>query len=70
LNLIRVKHNSDNCTLCMKCKNVCPESQVLNMIGKRSASVIMAECTNCGRCVDVCDDDALKFSIRNYLSEK
>ncbi len=69
-NLIRVKHNSDNCTLCMKCKNVCPEVQVLNMIGKRSESVSMAECTNCGRCVDVCDDDALKFGIRNYLSEK
>ena len=68
-NILRVRHNSDNCTLCMKCKNVCPEVQVLNMIGKRSASVTMAECTNCGRCVDVCDDDALHFGIRNYLSE-
>ncbi len=69
-NVVRVEHNSDNCTLCMKCKNVCPEVQVLNMIGKRSEHVTMAECTNCGRCVDVCDDDALGFSIRNYLSEK
>lgn len=69
-NLLRVKHNSDNCTLCMKCKNVCPEVPVLHMIGKRSEFVSMAECTNCGRCVDVCDDDALGFSIRNYLSEQ
>lgn len=65
--LIRVTHNSDNCTLCMKCKDVCPETQVLNMIGKRSEVVSMAECTNCGRCVDVCDDEALRFHIRNYL---
>lgn len=65
--LLRVKHNSDNCTLCMKCKDICPETQVLNMIGKRSEAVSMAACTNCGRCVDVCDDEALSFHIRNYL---
>ncbi len=65
--LLRVKHNSDNCTLCMKCKDICPETQVLNMIGKRSEVVSMAACTNCGRCVDVCDDEALSFHIRNYL---
>ncbi len=68
-NLIRVEHNSENCTLCMKCKDVCPETQVLNMIGKRSEFVTMAECTNCGRCVDVCDDDALEFAIRNVIKD-
>ncbi len=61
--LLSVKHNSDNCTLCMKCKDVCPEVQVLNMIGKRSERVVQPECTNCGRCIDVCDDDALGFDI-------
>ncbi|WP_456392362.1 quinol dehydrogenase ferredoxin subunit NapH [Nitratifractor sp.] len=68
--LIRVKHDSDNCTLCMKCKEVCPEVQVLGMIGKRSEFVSGQECSNCGRCVDVCDDDALDFHIRNYLSKE
>jgi len=62
--LFRVKHNSDNCTLCMKCTDICPERPVLNMIGKRSEFVSQAECTNCGRCIDVCDDDALGFEIR------
>jgi len=66
-NLIRIKHNSDNCTLCMKCKTVCPEVEVLGMIGKRSEFVSRKECTNCGRCVDVCDDDALGFQLRNFL---
>jgi ferredoxin-type protein NapH len=37
---------------------------VLNMIGKRNERVVMPECTNCGRCIDVCDDDALAFDIR------
>jgi len=60
---LSVKHNADNCTLCMKCKEVCPESQVLNMIGKRSELVTKQECTNCGRCIDVCNDDALSFTI-------
>lgn len=67
--LLQVTHNHDNCTLCMKCKDVCPEVQVLNMIGKRSESVVQQECTNCGRCVDVCDDDALGFHIRNVLNK-
>ena len=66
-NLFRVKHNSENCTLCMKCKEVCPETPVLNMIGKRSEFVTKIECTNCGRCVDVCNDDALDFNIRSFI---
>lgn len=62
--LIRVKHNQEKCTLCMKCTAICPEKPVLHMIGKRSEFVAMGECTNCGRCIEVCDDDALKFDIR------
>lgn len=69
--LIRVKHNAEACTACMKCKEVCPEKEVLHMVAKESESVTMGACTNCGRCVEVCDDDALNFSIRNYaLKEK
>jgi ferredoxin-type protein NapH len=66
---IRVKHNQPNCTLCMKCKDVCPEKHVLHMIGKSSESVNSGECTNCGRCVEVCDDDALNFGIRDYIKK-
>ncbi len=67
--LLSVKHTSENCTLCMKCKEVCPEVQVLNIIGKRSELVSQIECTNCGRCIDVCDDDALNFSILNLAKK-
>jgi ferredoxin-type protein NapH len=68
--LLRVDHNHNNCTLCMKCTEVCPEKPVLNMIGKRSEEVSQIECTNCGRCIDVCDDDALGFKIRDLKTRK
>ena len=68
--LIRVHHNAPNCTACMKCKEVCPENQVLHMVTKTSIPVLNGECTNCGRCIEVCDDDALNFSIKNLKKER
>jgi ferredoxin-type protein NapH len=68
--LIRVKHDHEACTACMKCKVVCPENQVLYMINKESISVTDGECTNCGRCIDVCNDNALGFSIRSFGNKK
>ena len=68
--LIRVDHDHEKCIACMKCKEVCPENQVLFMITKSSEQVLSGECTNCGRCVEVCDDDALNFSIRKLKKEK
>jgi ferredoxin-type protein NapH len=68
--LIRVHHDEAACTLCMKCKDVCPEQQVLHMIGKESIPVLSGECTNCARCIEVCDDDALEFSIRKLINNK
>ncbi|MCB4746002.1 MAG: quinol dehydrogenase ferredoxin subunit NapH [Sulfurovum sp.] len=67
--LIRVEHNHELCTTCMECKVVCPENQVLWMVDKESTSVIDGECTNCGRCIDVCNDDALGFGIRNFTKK-
>ena len=60
--LIRIFHNADKCSKCNKCKTVCPEVQVLKMVGKENFKV-NSECISCGRCVSVCDDDALNFSI-------
>ncbi len=60
--VIRVRHEVSKCTMCGKCKAVCPEVQVLKMIGRENGRV-SSECISCGRCIDVCDDDALNFSI-------
>lgn len=61
--IIRVNHNEEKCTNCVKCLEVCPENQVLFMINKESIKVPRGACTNCGRCIEVCDDDALNFVI-------
>ncbi len=58
---LRVAYNRSKCTLCMKCLDICPEKQVLHMVGKKSGAVLSGECINCGRCVEVCDEDAVTF---------
>jgi len=68
--LLKVKHDSDACTECMNCKVVCPEVQVLHMIGKESLPVVSGECTNCGRCIDVCESNALGFFLKVKNSDK
>jgi len=68
---LRIGYDRDKCTDCMKCIDICPEKQVLHMVGEQSGPVRSGECINCGRCVEVCDDDALKFSsiYSNKLSK-
>ncbi|AII15038.1 menaquinol dehydrogenase NapGH, membrane component NapH [Campylobacter iguaniorum] len=60
--LIRVKYNYDKCSKCFKCKVVCPEEKVLDIVGTKSG-IISSECISCGKCVEVCNDDAINFSI-------
>ena len=62
--LVRIRHTEERCSRCMLCLERCPEPQVLPMVGKRSGFVISGECTNCGRCVDVCPDHAMSFGLR------
>lgn len=61
--LIKIQHKSQNCTKCYHCIEICPEKQVLWMIGKKDARVTSGECIRCGRCIEVCNDNALNFNI-------
>ena len=47
----------------MECFKVCPEIQVLDMVGKKSKAITGAECIKCGHCIEVCPNDAFKVSI-------
>lgn len=67
--LINIKHTAENCTKCMECKVVCPEVQVLSIISKQSGYISGMECTNCARCIDVCNDNALHFGIRDFIKK-
>ncbi len=57
------------CNDCMDCFEVCPEPQVIRPAlkgeGKGIGPVILAaNCTNCGRCIDVCSKDVFSYSLR------
>ncbi len=57
------------CDDCMECFRVCPEPQVIQPALKGAdhglGPVITGiNCTNCGRCIDVCDQDVFRFGTR------
>ncbi|PKO35141.1 MAG: quinol dehydrogenase ferredoxin subunit NapH [Betaproteobacteria bacterium HGW-Betaproteobacteria-7] len=57
------------CNDCMDCFEVCPEPQVIRPALKGEAQglgpvILAANCTNCGRCIDVCSKDVFTFSLR------
>jgi ferredoxin-type protein NapH len=62
--MVRVRHDKERCTRCMRCVESCPEPQVLPMVGKWDGSVTSGECTDCGRCIELCSDHAMRFGIR------
>ncbi len=59
---------SSACNDCADCYAVCPEPQVivLPLKGKGGASPVItdSDCTNCGRCIDVCGPDVFRFTAR------
>ena len=58
----------NDCNDCMDCFRVCPEPQVispaLKKIGQQSPIIEAANCTLCGRCVDVCNKNVFKITHR------
>lgn len=71
---LRVEWN-DNCDHCMVCHDVCFENQVLEITKAKYDDqrkeknitreyITGADCTLCGRCIDVCHADALNFDFR------
>ncbi|MBM3557594.1 MAG: quinol dehydrogenase ferredoxin subunit NapH [Alphaproteobacteria bacterium] len=57
------------CDNCLDCYKVCPEPQVLTPAlrgaGQGVGSLVLdRDCTNCGRCIDVCHADVFEFATR------
>jgi ferredoxin-type protein NapH len=57
------------CNDCLDCFTVCPEQQVIKLPlkgAKKGASpiILSGNCTNCGRCIDVCSKDVFSFASR------
>lgn len=57
------------CTDCGDCFRICPEPQVIAPALKpadpaASPVILSGDCLNCGRCIDVCDEDVFAFGPR------
>lgn len=59
-------HRRAACDDCMDCFVVCPEPQVIRpaLKGDGSPLILDGNCTNCGRCIDVCGRDVFRFTQR------
>lgn len=63
------------CDDCMDCFAVCPENQVISpaLRGRPGETplILSPDCTNCGRCIDVCSVDVFSFTHRfdNHLED-
>ena len=73
--LIRIRADArEQCDDCMDCFMVCPEQQVIRpalkgYVNKNDSEQIgpvitSSNCTNCGRCIDVCAKDVFHFGLR------
>jgi ferredoxin-type protein NapH len=67
--LLRVSaRRSSACNDCADCFAVCPEPHIIPvpLKGKGGATplILTSECTNCGRCLDVCSKDVFTFTHR------
>lgn len=68
--LVRVvAEDRHKCDDCMDCFEVCPEEQVIRPALKGAEKgigpvILSSNCTNCGRCIDVCAEDVFHFGSR------
>lgn len=68
--LVRVSaRGRARCDDCMDCYAVCPEMHVISpaLKGQRTGTgpiILSADCTACGRCIDVCPEQVFNFTHR------
>ncbi len=67
---LRIKWDKENCSNCKRCQSVCLVPHVLNESVNQGKSeyVNASDCTRCGLCVDICDDEALSYGVK-YLDK-
>lgn len=57
----------ENCTGCYRCERVCP-TEAMVMVGPKNKALAVVDndkCIACMRCIDSCDDDALRTINRD-----
>jgi polyferredoxin len=67
ISLSRVEVDPDKCTECYECTDVAPCPAMIYIVdGKR----FRPDCHACGRCLNTCDEDAIKFVGRGLFNRK
>lgn len=74
---LRIRANKrERCDDCMECFVVCPEPHVIKPALKGATNgigpvITAGECSNCGRCIDICAEEVFNFGLRfnNYSKE-
>lgn len=60
--------NRVRCNDCTDCFAVCPEQHIikpaLKSVEGHGPMIDSANCTNCGRCIDICSEDVFRFTSR------
>lgn len=58
----------NDCDDCMDCFAICPEPQIIRPAlkgeGDETPLILSSQCTNCGRCIDICGKEVFHFSTR------
>ena len=71
---LEVEHNLDACFFDGACRQVCLVPHVLNSTvkgrGREPLSTTGADCTRCGRCIDVCPTGALSYKFKGMGKSK
>ncbi len=71
---LQVKHTLDKCFFDGACRQVCLVPHVLNCTvkgrGRKVTATTGADCTRCGRCIDVCPTGALSFTFKGMGKSK
>ena len=70
-NIFKISWNKKTCDNCNVCIDVCIVPHVLKNTKQKAKNeiaeiftILGADCTLCGRCIDVCHNDSLKFENR------
>jgi ferredoxin-type protein NapH len=70
VSLLRIAaKDRQRCDDCMDCYNICPEPQVIKPALKpkdpaATPIIVAGACTQCARCIEVCDKEVFSFSHR------
>jgi ferredoxin-type protein NapH len=67
VSLLKIKADKSRCNKCGACTAVCHVPEALAPVFAKEAKaiyIVNTDCTLCGRCMDVCDENALTFSNR------